>query len=171
MVDRRFNEVDLRIMLDAASRFYENREEGRFVVETTHDGRRWVVIVEPEISDEILIVVTAYPLAYLQERRSRWINVISKSPIDRAGPWRPISTFPDAAETIASASSREVLVTRGLDRGWPVHRHRDAVAITRHARRTEPDTGRTAPRSCRPRRGCPTCRRLIPIGQIRVRRR
>ena len=42
--------------------FHENHEEGRFVVETTHDGRRWVVIVEPSPSDEALIVVTAYPL-------------------------------------------------------------------------------------------------------------
>ena len=61
MVDRRFNEIDLRLMLNAATGFHENHEEGRFVVETTHDGRRWVVIVEPSSDDEVLIVVTAYP--------------------------------------------------------------------------------------------------------------
>jgi hypothetical protein len=63
MVDRQFNEVDLRLMLDAATSFHENHEEGRFVVETAHDGRRWVVIVEPSSDDEVLIVVAAYPLA------------------------------------------------------------------------------------------------------------
>jgi hypothetical protein len=62
MVDRRFNEVDLRIMLDSATDFYENHEQGRFVVETKHNGRNWAVIVEPSPSDEVLIVVTAYPL-------------------------------------------------------------------------------------------------------------
>jgi Domain of unknown function (DUF4258) len=62
MVDRGFSEVDLRIMLEEATGFFDNHEEGRFVVETTHDGRRWAVIVEPSPADEVLIVVTAYPL-------------------------------------------------------------------------------------------------------------
>jgi hypothetical protein len=61
MVDRQFNEVDLRLMLDAATGFHENHEESRFVVETTYGGRCWVVIVEPSSDDEALIVVTAYP--------------------------------------------------------------------------------------------------------------
>ncbi|MBV8075328.1 MAG: hypothetical protein JO284_02985 [Planctomycetaceae bacterium] len=62
MLDRRFNEVDLRLMLDAAAGFRENREGGRFVVETTHDGRPWEIIVEPSSSERVLIVVTAYPV-------------------------------------------------------------------------------------------------------------
>jgi hypothetical protein len=62
MIDRRFNEVDLRIMLDTASGYHADHEEGRFVVETSHDGRDWMVIVEPSPQDETLIVVTAYPL-------------------------------------------------------------------------------------------------------------
>lgn len=62
MADRRFNEVDLRIMLDGAGGFHENQEEGRFVIETTHNGGPWAVIVEPSPSDEVLIVVTAYPV-------------------------------------------------------------------------------------------------------------
>jgi hypothetical protein len=49
-------------MLEAAVGFRENPEEGRFVIETTHDGRRWAVIVEPSPADEALIVVTAYPV-------------------------------------------------------------------------------------------------------------
>ena len=55
----RFN---LRTMLEEATGFYDNHEEGRFVVETTHDGRPWAAIVEPSPADEFLIVVTAYPL-------------------------------------------------------------------------------------------------------------
>ena len=61
MVDRRFSEVDLRLMLEAATDFYENHEEGRFLIETTHEGRRWEVVVEPSPSDHCLVVVTAYP--------------------------------------------------------------------------------------------------------------
>ena len=62
MLDRRFNEVDLRLMLDEATGFHDNHEEGRFVIETTHGGMRWAVIVEPAVEDATLIVVTAYPL-------------------------------------------------------------------------------------------------------------
>ena len=62
MRDRQFNEVDLRVMMDAATGFLENHEEGRFVVETFHEGSRWTVIVEPSSDDQVLIVVTAYPL-------------------------------------------------------------------------------------------------------------
>jgi hypothetical protein len=61
MVDRQFSEVDLRPMLDGATGFRENHEEGRFVIETRHEDRKWAVIVEPDPVDEVLIVVTAYP--------------------------------------------------------------------------------------------------------------
>jgi hypothetical protein len=62
MLDRRFNKVDLRLMLDAAAGFRENREGGRLVVETTHDGRPWEIIVEPFSSERVLIVVTTYSM-------------------------------------------------------------------------------------------------------------
>jgi len=61
MSSRRFGEVDLRLMLDAATGFRKSREDGRFVVETTHDGRPWAVVVEPLTDERILVVVTAYP--------------------------------------------------------------------------------------------------------------
>jgi hypothetical protein len=48
-------------MLDKATGFRENHEKGRFIIETTHEGRRWVVIIEPSPADEVLIVVTAFP--------------------------------------------------------------------------------------------------------------
>jgi len=62
MVDRQFNEVELRLMLDRGTGYYENYEEGRFVIETRHEGRAWAVIVEPSPHDQVLIVVTAYPV-------------------------------------------------------------------------------------------------------------
>jgi len=62
MLDRQFNEVDLRIMLHEATGFRDNHEEGRFVIETSHGEARWAVIVEPSAEDAALIVVTAYPL-------------------------------------------------------------------------------------------------------------
>ncbi|OHB85071.1 MAG: hypothetical protein A2V98_24095 [Planctomycetes bacterium RBG_16_64_12] len=62
MVDRQFNEADLRLMLETATGYHENHEEGRFVIETEHDGRAWGVIVEPSPDDQVLIVVTAYPV-------------------------------------------------------------------------------------------------------------
>ena len=62
MVDRIFSDVDVRLMLDAANGFYENHEDGRFVIDTTHDRRRWAVIVEPSAHDAVLIVVPAYPI-------------------------------------------------------------------------------------------------------------
>ncbi len=62
MADRRFNEADLRLMLADATGYHEDREEGRWVIETTRDGSRWEVIVEPAPDERTLVVVTAYPV-------------------------------------------------------------------------------------------------------------
>ncbi len=62
MVDRGFNEVDLRTMLEEASGCRANHEAGRFMIETCRDGREWAVIVEPVADEQMLIVVTAYPV-------------------------------------------------------------------------------------------------------------
>ena len=60
MLDRSFNETDLRTMLEAATGYHEDHEPGRYVIETRHGGKLWHVIVEPLVLEEILIVVTAY---------------------------------------------------------------------------------------------------------------
>ena len=62
MIDRQFNEADLRLMLDEATGFRNNHEEGRFAIETKHDSRPWEVIVEPLSDESVLLVVTAYPV-------------------------------------------------------------------------------------------------------------
>ena len=60
MVDRQFNEVDLRLMFEGASGYREENQEGRFLVETRHGGRAWAIIVEPSIDDRVLIIITSY---------------------------------------------------------------------------------------------------------------
>ena len=62
MTDRRFNESELRLMLEDALGYHGNDEPGRWVIETRHRGRSWEVIVEPVPQEEVLVVVTAYPV-------------------------------------------------------------------------------------------------------------
>jgi hypothetical protein len=62
MVDRQFNEVDLREMLERAIGYHKNHEEGRWAIETRLADDDWIVIVEPLVDESILLVITAYPL-------------------------------------------------------------------------------------------------------------
>ena len=63
MIDRDFTEVDLRRMLEQASRLRPDVVDGRWVVETRHARHPWEVIVEPDEEIQLLIVVTAYPVS------------------------------------------------------------------------------------------------------------
>lgn len=60
MIDRAFNEVDLRLMLETARGHRRNHAPGRFTVETAHAGAAWEVIVAPDSRRQLLVVVTAY---------------------------------------------------------------------------------------------------------------
>ena len=60
MEDRGFTEVDLREMLERAVGFRPDVVDGRFVVETRFRGRKWEVVVEPDETAHLLVVVTAY---------------------------------------------------------------------------------------------------------------
>ena len=60
MMDRGFNEADLRLMLENATGYHENHEAGRWGIETKHEGKRWEVIVEPVPDEQVLVVITAY---------------------------------------------------------------------------------------------------------------
>ena len=62
MVDRRFTEVDLRLMLERANGYTPDVVEGRFAITTTHNRRLWEVIVEPDGEPKLLVVITAYPV-------------------------------------------------------------------------------------------------------------
>ena len=60
MLDRSFSETDLREMLERASGFRPDDDPGRYVIVTTQGPEPWEVIVEPQPSEKILLVVTAY---------------------------------------------------------------------------------------------------------------
>jgi hypothetical protein len=62
MLDRRFNEVDLRRMLEHAAEYRPDVVEGRWVIETRHSKKDWEVVVEPDSEQRLLVVVTAYPV-------------------------------------------------------------------------------------------------------------
>jgi len=62
MVDRDFDKIALRLMLERATAFHANVVDGRFAIATRHAGRNWEVIAEPDHDDELLFVTTAYPL-------------------------------------------------------------------------------------------------------------
>jgi hypothetical protein len=60
MVQRRFAEVDLRLMMKQATAHRKARRAGRWILETKHQDRRWHVVVKPDYKARILEVVTAY---------------------------------------------------------------------------------------------------------------
>lgn len=62
MDDRAFNEIDLRRMLEHARGHRVDILEGRFVIDATHAGIAWEVIVEPDELRQLLVVITAYPV-------------------------------------------------------------------------------------------------------------
>lgn len=61
MEDRRFTEIELRRMLDVASGLEPDTIEGRWAIQTRFRQRPWRVVVEPEESTRLLVIVTAYP--------------------------------------------------------------------------------------------------------------
>ncbi len=67
MEDRPFAEVDLHRMMEEAKGYKKARRRGRWIIETSHRGQRWHVIVKPDYDAEVLEVVTAYPV----ERKKR----------------------------------------------------------------------------------------------------
>jgi hypothetical protein len=62
MEDRGFTEVDLREMLERASAYRADVVDGRWVIQTRHREQAWEVIVEPDVAERTLVVVTAYSL-------------------------------------------------------------------------------------------------------------
>jgi hypothetical protein len=61
MEDRGFTEVDLRRMIDGARDLKPDILRGRWQVLTRLGRRRWVVIVEPDVAKQVVVIVTAYP--------------------------------------------------------------------------------------------------------------
>jgi hypothetical protein len=62
MIDRGFNEVDLRGMLETATGYDPAVEPGRWVVRTRYGGEGWQVVVEPIQAEGVLLVITAFAI-------------------------------------------------------------------------------------------------------------
>ena len=91
MEERGFSEVELRSMLDRASRVSPARRPGRWLIHTQHSGQPWVVVAEPDPQDQMLMIVTAYP----DESRCLSIPFLYKSPIVKASRLPPTYTCPN----------------------------------------------------------------------------
>jgi hypothetical protein len=63
MEQRGVTEVDVRAMLERATRYEPSVVEGRFMIHATHQQRPWIVIVEPDVDSKLLVVVTVYEVS------------------------------------------------------------------------------------------------------------
>ena len=61
MEERDSTEVDLRAMLGRATGYRPDVVEERWVIETRHQRHNWEAIVEPDPTERLLVVITAYP--------------------------------------------------------------------------------------------------------------
>lgn len=66
MEDREFSEAELRTMLENAHRLETDHVPGRWLVHTRFARRPWVVVLEPDFTAEVLVVITAFE----RERKS-----------------------------------------------------------------------------------------------------
>jgi hypothetical protein len=62
MVDRGFTEVDLRVMLEKATGLKATKDPSRFLISTRWQGQPWELVVEPDEIDQVLLIITAYPV-------------------------------------------------------------------------------------------------------------
>lgn len=62
MIDRQFNEIDLRKMLLHAQSYRQDIVDGRWTIMTRHSQHPWEIIVEPDSTSNLLVVITAYPV-------------------------------------------------------------------------------------------------------------
>ncbi len=62
MEQRDFTEIALREMLSRAGGYRPDEFYGRFVVESRFHQTDWEVIVEPDFEEQLLVIVTAYPI-------------------------------------------------------------------------------------------------------------
>ena len=60
MRHRDFNTTDLRLMLEDASDLIPAADPDRWIVLTKFQGNPWKVVLEPNLSDHIIIVITAF---------------------------------------------------------------------------------------------------------------
>lgn len=47
-------------MLTNASALVPDKEPGRWVVHTVHDSSPWELVVQPDLADQLLVIITGY---------------------------------------------------------------------------------------------------------------
>ncbi len=62
MIQRSFTEIELREMFDRATTLRPDKEIGRYVAVSTLHSANWEIILEPDINEKLIVVVTAYPI-------------------------------------------------------------------------------------------------------------
>ena len=62
MVQRNFNDIAVREMLDTCRQILPGSEPNRWTVESTYRGSEWHIIVEPDPTSETIVIITAYPI-------------------------------------------------------------------------------------------------------------
>jgi hypothetical protein len=60
MIERDFSEADLRLMMEVANGLRSSESIGRWNVETSRLGDQWEIVVEPDVLDRVIVVITAY---------------------------------------------------------------------------------------------------------------
>ena len=63
MEQRGVTEVDVRAMLERATRYEPSIIGSRFMIHAQHQNRPWVVIVEPDVDSKLLVIVTPYEVS------------------------------------------------------------------------------------------------------------
>jgi hypothetical protein len=53
-------------MMEYAMDYYRGKREGRWVIEARFRRNLWRVIVEPDLDNEVLVVVTVYPVRRME---------------------------------------------------------------------------------------------------------
>jgi hypothetical protein len=62
MIQRNFTEIMLREMLSNVHTYEKDIEEHRYKINVTFKNRKWEIIVEPDLEEELLVIITAYIL-------------------------------------------------------------------------------------------------------------
>lgn len=62
MKDRSFTETDLRAMIEDVYELVPDVTPGRWLVRAALGGQEWAVIIEPDDGEQVVVVVTAYPV-------------------------------------------------------------------------------------------------------------
>jgi hypothetical protein len=63
MEQRGVTEVEVRAMLERATTFEPNVVEGRIMIHVRHLQRPWIGIVEPDVDEKLLVIVTVYEVS------------------------------------------------------------------------------------------------------------